>query len=39
MHEIAFDKCLCMSQGIMTERDLSMVQVEQPKCCGGKTNN
>lgn len=39
MQEIAIDKCLCMSQGTMTEGDLSMVQVEQAKCCGGKTND
>lgn len=39
MQEIVIDKCLCMSRGTMTEGDLSMVQVEQAKCCGGKTNN
>lgn len=39
VQEIAIDKCLCMSRGTMTEGDLSMVQVEQAKCCGGKTNN
>lgn len=39
MQEIAIDKCLYMSRGTMTEGDLSMVQVEQAKCCGEKTNN
>lgn len=36
---LLFDKCLCMNQGIMTERDLFMVQVEHLSAVGEKTNN